>query len=51
MLFRSENKFMPLPPVSSDDFKKMMGALMRYGYSFGEIKEALTIVTRGGNNE
>lgn len=46
-----ENKFMPLPPVSSDDFKKMMGALMRYGYSFGEIKEALTIATRGGNNE
>ena len=46
-----ENKFMPLPPVSSEDFKKMMGALMRYGYSFGEIKDALTLVTRGGNNE
>ena len=45
------NKFMPLPSVSSDDFKKMMGALMRYGYSFAEIKEALTIVTRGDGNE
>lgn len=45
------NKFMPLPSVSSDDFKKMMGALMRYGYNFAEIKEALTIVTRGGSNE
>ena len=46
-----ENKFMPLPSVSSEDFKKMMGALMRYGYSFGEIKGALTIITRGSGNE
>jgi SOS response regulatory protein OraA/RecX len=46
-----ENKFLPLPAVSSEDFKKMMGALMRYGYSFAEIKAALTIVTRGGANE
>ena len=47
-----ENKFMPLPSVQSDDFKKMMGALMRYGYSFAEIKSALAIVTsRGNNNE
>ncbi|MBQ8145429.1 MAG: RecX family transcriptional regulator [Clostridia bacterium] len=46
-----QNKFMPLPSVSSEDFKKMMGALMRYGYSFGEIKGALTIVTRGNGNE
>ena len=46
-----KNKFMPLPAVSSEDFKKMMGALMRYGYSFGEIKGALTIVTRGSDNE
>ena len=46
-----KNKFMPLPAVSSEDFKKMMGALMRYGYSFGEIKGALTIVTRGSGNE
>ena len=47
-----ENKFMPLPSVQSDDFKKMMGALMRYGYSFAEIKGALTIVTtRGKENE
>lgn len=46
-----ENKFLPLPSVSSEDFKKMMGALMRYGYSFAEIKAALTIVTRGGANE
>ena len=46
-----ENKFMPLPSVSSEDFKKMMGALMRYGYSFGEIKNALAIVTRGNGNE
>ena len=46
-----ENKFMPLPSVSSEDFKKMMGALMRYGYSFGEIKNALAIVTRGKADE
>lgn len=46
-----ENKFLPLPSVSSEDFKKMMGALMRYGYNFGEIKAALTIVTRGSANE
>ena len=45
-----ENKFLPLPPVSSEDFKKMMGALMRYGYNFAEIKEALQRVTRGGAN-
>ena len=46
-----ENKFLPLPAVSSEDFKKMMGALMRYGYSFAEIKAALTTVARGGANE
>ena len=46
-----ENKFLPLPAVSSEDFKKMMGALMRYGYSFAEIKAALTSVARGGANE
>lgn len=47
-----ENKFIPLPSVQSDDFKKMMGALMRYGYSFSEIKGALAIVTtRGKENE
>ncbi|MBQ7225554.1 MAG: RecX family transcriptional regulator [Clostridia bacterium] len=46
-----ENKFMPLPPVSSEDFKKMMGALMRYGYSFAEIKGGLTIVTKRGSEE
>lgn len=49
--FIIQNKFLPLPSISSDEFKKMMGALMRYGYSFGEIKEALTIVTRGEGNE
>ena len=43
-----ENKFMPLPSVSSEEFKKMMGALMRYGYSFAEIKGGLTIVTSRG---
>ena len=47
-----ENKFLPLPSVQSEDFKKMMGALMRYGYSFAEIKGALTMVTtRGKTNE
>ena len=45
------NKFIPLPAVSSDDFKKMMGALMRYGYNFGEIKEALQRVARGTDND
>ncbi len=47
-----ENKFMPLPAVSSDEFKKIMGALMRYGYSFAEIKSGLTIaMSRGKENE
>ena len=47
-----ENKFMPLPSVQSEDFKKMMGALMRYGYSFAEIKGGLTLVaTRGKADE
>ena len=44
-----ENKFMPLPSVSSDDFKKMMGALMRYGYNIGDIKEAIKLITERGN--
>ncbi len=46
-----ENKFLPLPSVSSDDFKKMMGALMRYGYNFGEIKSALSLVVSRGNKD
>ncbi|MBE6673907.1 MAG: hypothetical protein E7596_02235 [Ruminococcaceae bacterium] len=46
-----ENKFMPLPSVSSDNFKKMMGALMRYGYNFGEIKGALSLVVARGNKD
>ena len=45
------NKFIPLPAVSSEDFKKMMGALMRYGYNFAEIKEALKTVARGTDND
>ncbi len=37
-----ENKFMPLSG-NPDDVKKMMGALLRYGYSIGEIKEGIKI--------
>lgn len=46
-----ENKFLPLPSVNSEDFKKMMGALMRYGYSFAEIKEGLMIIASRGKKE
>ncbi|MBO5312604.1 MAG: RecX family transcriptional regulator [Clostridia bacterium] len=46
-----ENKFMPLPSVTSDEFKRMMGALMRYGYNIGDIKEAIKIISERGSNQ
>lgn len=44
-----ENKFFPLPGVNSNEFKSMMGALMRYGYNIGDIKEAIKLITERGN--
>lgn len=44
-----ENKFLPLPGVNSNEFKSMMGALMRYGYNIGDIKEAIKLITERGN--
>ena len=45
-----ENKYMPLPK-DAQELTKMMGALMRYGYNIGDIKEAVKIVTARGENE
>ena len=45
-----ENKYSPIPR-ESQEIAKMMGALMRYGYSFAEIKGGLTIVTTRGKND
>lgn len=38
-----ENKYYPLPR-DSKEIAKMMGALMKYGYTIGDIKEAVRIV-------
>lgn len=49
--FIIENKFMPLQN-NSEEIKKMMGTLLRYGYSIGEIKEGIKIATeRRGKDE
>lgn len=45
-----ENKYMPLPR-ESQELAKMMGALMRYGYTIGDIKEAVKMVSERGKNE
>lgn len=45
-----ENKYMPLPR-DSQELAKMMGALMRYGYTIGDIKEAVKMVSERGKNE
>lgn len=37
-----EHKYNPLPK-EQDEIKKMMGALMRYGYNIADIKEGLRI--------
>lgn len=41
--FIIENKYFPLPRVA-DEVKKMMGALMQYGYNIVDIKEAIKLV-------
>jgi len=41
--FIIENKYCPLPR-ESQDIAKMMGALMKYGYTIGDIKEAVRTV-------
>lgn len=38
-----ENKYSPIPR-ESQEIAKMMGALMKYGYTIGDIKEAVRIV-------
>lgn len=45
-----KNKYMPLPK-ESQELAKMMGALMRYGYNIGDIKEAVKLVAQGGSDE
>ena len=42
--FIVENKFFPIP-TTADGVKSMMGALMRYGYSIVDIKEAIKLVS------
>lgn len=39
-----EHKYMPLPK-NPQELAKMMGALMRYGYTIGDIKEAVRIAS------
>ena len=41
--FIIENKYFPLPK-DPKEIAKMMGALMKYGYTIGDIKEAIRIV-------
>ena len=38
-----ENKYCPIPR-ESQEIAKMMGALMKYGYTIGDIKEAVRLV-------
>ncbi len=45
-----ENKYMPLSK-DPQEIAKMMGALMRYGYTIGDIKEAVAMVSKRGNDE
>ncbi len=42
--FIIENKYSPLKN-DPEELKRMMGALMRYGYSFVEIKDAIKLVS------
>ncbi len=39
-----EHKYMPLPK-NPQELAKMMGALMRYGYTIGDIKEAVKLAS------
>lgn len=49
--FIIENKYIPLPKTA-DEIKKMMGALMQYGYNIVDIKEGIRIASeRSSENE
>ena len=39
-----EHKYVPFPS-DKDELRKMMGALMRYGYTVSDIKEAIHRIT------
>lgn len=45
-----ENKYSPMPSFG-DELKRMMGALMRYGYTIMDIKRAIDIVKERNENE
>ena len=45
-----ENKYNPVPREAGE-LAKMMGALMRYGYTIGDIKEEVALVSKRGNDE
>ena len=45
-----ENKYDPMPTFG-DELKKMMGALMRYGYTIMDIKRAIDIVKEKQEDE
>ncbi len=45
-----ENKYFPLPK-DPKELAKMMGALMKYGYTISDIKEAVRIASERGNDE
>ena len=45
-----ENKYFPLPK-DPKELAKMMGALMKYGYTISDIKEAVRIASERGGNE
>ena len=45
-----ENKYFPIPK-DPKELAKMMGALMKYGYTISDIKEAVRLVSERGKNE
>ena len=45
-----ENKYFPIPK-DPKELAKMMGALMKYGYTISDIKEAVRLVSERGHNE
>ena len=45
-----ENKYFPLPK-DPKELAKMMGALMKYGYTISDIKEAVRIASERGKDE
>lgn len=45
-----EHKYVPFPS-DKEELRKMMGALMRYGYTVSDIKEAIHRITERRKNE